>query len=130
MNCGARAGGRAVLPLADAGVSERDVLAWWARQTFDLAIPGYAGNCDLCFLKGRAKLLRLARDDPRLTDWWIAQEARVAHRAGRDGRFCASMKRFRLDETYAELQRAALAQGDLFDAAPGAGEALDCDCPD
>ena len=130
MNCGARAGGRAVLPLAEAGVAERAVLAWWAAQPFDLAIPGYAGNCDLCFLKGRGKLLRLVRDDPRLADWWIAQEAGVAHRAGRDGRFCASMKRFRLDETYAEMQRAALAQGDLFEATPGAGEALDCDCAD
>ena len=48
MNCGSRTGAHAALPLADAGVREADVLAWWKEQPFDLGIPGYAGNCDLC----------------------------------------------------------------------------------
>ena len=43
MNCGSRTGARAVLPLADAGVREADVLEWWKRQPFDLGIPSYAG---------------------------------------------------------------------------------------
>ena len=102
-NCGSRTGAHAVLPLADAGVREADVLDWWKRQPFDLGIPSYAGNCACCFLKGRAKLIRIIREDPTLADWWIEQEAKVANRTGPDGRACESMKRFRLGETYAEL---------------------------
>ena len=46
------------------------------------------------------------------------------------------MKRFRLDETYAELKAAALSQHDLFDEPSAASEegtetaSLDCDCTD
>ena len=72
MDCGSRTGGRAALPLADAGVAERDVLAWWKGQPFDLGLPGYAGNCACCFLKGRGKLLHIIREDPSLADWWFA----------------------------------------------------------
>ena len=134
-NCGSRTGARAVLPLADAGIREADVLAWWKSQPFDLGLGAYQGNCDLCFLKGRAKLIRIIRDDPSLADWWIEQEASVAHRTGPDGRHCESLKRFRLEETYAELRTAALAHRDLFDdpaAVTPADEADlgDCLCTD
>ena len=87
-------------------------------------------------LKGRGKLLRLIHEDPALADWWIARERTVAGRTGPDGRACDSMKRFRLDETYAELKAAALSQNDLFDESPSTtvdgaeNESLDCDCTD
>ena len=129
-DCGSRTGARAVLPLADAGVAERDVLAWWKRQPFDLGIPSYAGNCTLCFLKGRAKLLRLIREDPSRADWWIEQERRVSNRTNAQGRACESMKRFRLDETYEELRAAAFNQADLFDDAAADAETFDCHCTD
>ena len=129
-DCGSRTGARAVLPLADAGVAERDVLAWWKRQPFDLGIPSYAGNCTLCFLKGRAKLLRLIREDPSRADWWIEQERRVSNRTNAQGRACESMKRFRLGETYEELRAAAFNQADLFDGAAADAETFDCHCTD
>ena len=136
MDCGSRTGGHAALPLADARVSERDVLAWWKRQPFDLGIPGYAGNCTACFLKGRGKLLHLIREDPSIADWWIERERSVAHRVGPDGRACESLKRFRPGETYEELKAAALAQDDLFltDATnpdfDDEASAFDCHCTD
>ena len=136
MNCGSRTGAHAVLPLADAGVREADVIEWWKKQPFDLGIPSYAGNCDLCYLKGRAKLIRIIREDPSLADWWIEQEARVANRTGPDGRACDSMKVFRLGETYAELKAAALADRDLFDEAAAIpdessqSDSFDCHCTD
>ena len=136
MNCGSRTGAHAVLPLADAGVREADVLDWWKEQPFDLGIPSYAGNCTCCFLKGRAKLIRIIREDPTLADWWIEQEAKVANRTGPDGRACESMKRFRLGETYAELKAAALAHRDLFDDAAhcsqgdDGSDSFDCHCTD
>ena len=52
--------------------SERDVLAWWQRQPFDLALRSYEGNCDLCYLKGRGKITAILRDQPDLAGWWIA----------------------------------------------------------
>ena len=67
---------------------------------------------------------------------WIARERAVAGRTGPDGRACESVKRFRLDETYAELKAAALSQNDLFDESPSTtvdgaeNESLDCDCTD
>ena len=132
MNCGSRTGGHAALPLADARVAERDVLAWWKAQPFDLNLPGYAGNCDCCFLKGRGKLLHIIRENPSLSDWWIEQEAKVAIRTGPDGRASESLKRFRFGETYAELREAALSRRDLFDAAARDEDAdtPDCVCTD
>ena len=64
-------------PLADAGVSKRDVLAFWSRQSFDLQVPQGLGNCDGCFLKSEATLAALARDYPERNAWWEAQEAKV-----------------------------------------------------
>ena len=124
-----------MLPLADAGVRQADVLDWWKRQPFDLGIPSYAGNCTLYMLKGRAKLIRLIRENPSLADWWIEQEAKVANRTGPDGRACDSMKVFRLGETYAELKAAALADRDLFDEAAASdvdsqSDTFDCSCTD
>ena len=136
MNCGSRTGAHAVLPLADAGVREADVIELWKKQPFDLGIPSYAGNCDCCFLKGRAKLIRIIRENPSLADWWIEQEAKVANRTGPDGRACDSMKVFRLGETYAELKAAALADRDLFDEAAAIpdessqSDSFDCHCTD
>ena len=125
-----------MLPLADAGVREADVIEWWKKQPFDLGIPSYAGNCDLCYLKGRAKLIRIIREDPSLADWWIEQEAKVANRTDPDGRACDSTKVFRLGETYAELKAAALADRDLFDEAAAIpdqssqSDSFDCHCTD
>lgn len=61
-------------PLYDAGVKLEDVMAFWAGNDFDLQLRQDEGNCDLCFLKGGAKLLRLMADRPESADWWIAQE--------------------------------------------------------
>ncbi len=73
-------------PLARAGVTEGDVMAFWRSQPFDLRLMPHEGNCDLCFLKGRAKLERIIRARPELVDWWAAQEAKPFG-AGDDARF-------------------------------------------
>jgi hypothetical protein len=66
----------AVAPLVSARVTRADVLAWWKSHPFDLELGPDESNCDLCFLKGRGKLLRAIYDEPERADWWIAQEAR------------------------------------------------------
>jgi 3'-phosphoadenosine 5'-phosphosulfate sulfotransferase (PAPS reductase)/FAD synthetase len=66
-------------PLYDAGVTKEHITAFWAEQSFDLALPNIggktpAGNCDLCFLKSAKTISSLLRYDPSLADWWIRME--------------------------------------------------------
>jgi len=99
------------LPLADAGITEANVMVFWGVQRFDLHLKPHEGNCDLCFLKAPKKRQQIMRDRPDLGVWWMAQEARTG-------------SRFRKDTPgYDEL----LDQGDLF--AP-LGELQECFCHD
>lgn len=69
-------------PLATAGVGLRDVTSFWGGQSFDLGLKSYEGNCDLCFLKGTLKRLRIIDEAPARADWWIAAEARIESLTG------------------------------------------------
>lgn len=100
------------LPLADAGVTEADVMAFWAAQPFDLQLRSYEGNCDLCFLKHPRKRQQIMRERPDLAVWWLEQEARTG-------------STFRIDNpSYAALA----SQGDLFEEP--LGELTECFCHD
>lgn len=71
----AKRGRRICYPLATAGVTKPDVLAFWRSQPFDLGLEGHQGNCDLCFLKGRGLKKAIIRETPGVADWWMAREA-------------------------------------------------------
>ena len=60
-------------PLFDVGIKKQDVLDFWSRQSFDLEIQEYQGNCDGCFLKDQSDLSRSLgeMDDP---EFWFAME--------------------------------------------------------
>lgn len=90
------------LPLATAGISERDVLAFWKAQDFDLQLRSFEGNCDMCFLKSWGKLCQIEAERPGSADWWKAQEAVAG------GRFVT-------EYSYAEIQDTVQRQGRLFD---------------
>lgn len=115
---------RAILPLYQAGVTNRDVRAWWREQSFDLGLLPFEGNCDACFLKARPKLLEVERTRPGTLDWWIEQEENEA--ALRSATEAGS--RFRPKETYAEIKRAALSQGDIFAGAFDNDPDMDAEC--
>jgi 3'-phosphoadenosine 5'-phosphosulfate sulfotransferase (PAPS reductase)/FAD synthetase len=72
-----------ICPLSKAGVIKKDVLSFWDRQDFNLNLPvdetgeTYAGNCDLCFMKGSAKKVRLIGEEPGVLSWWLQQELRT-----------------------------------------------------
>ena len=72
-------------PLAKAGITKSDVLAFWKTSSFDLSIDEDAGNCDLCFLKGLGQKSRLIQRQPGVGDWWREQEAWVAAKTGKGG---------------------------------------------
>lgn len=67
-------------PLADAGATKNDVLAFWDAMPFELDLPiapdgdTWAGNCDLCFLKSIGKKVSLIRAEPQRAEWWAQQE--------------------------------------------------------
>lgn len=91
-------GGIPNLPLARANVRKADVLAFWRAQPFDLALDaeGDFGNCDLCLLKARHKIVRALVTEPQRAIWWINEESRPTGTTFRNDR-----------PNYAELLREA-----------------------
>lgn len=61
-------------PLVTAKITEEDVMAFWAKQPFDLRLSQGEGNCDLCFLKGISTKERIIRERPDLAEWWASKE--------------------------------------------------------
>jgi 3'-phosphoadenosine 5'-phosphosulfate sulfotransferase (PAPS reductase)/FAD synthetase len=112
-----------LMPLKAARVTVGDVMDFWSRQPFDLALRPDEGNCDLCFLKGQGKLLRIMREHPELAEWWIQQERRfvVKTRLEEAGRFRKNAP------SYAATLATAQSQGVLF---PDDPDIPDCRCTD
>lgn len=104
-----------VMPLNAAGISQRDVLAFWSGQPFTLGLRGFEGNCDACFPKGRGKLWEIERNRPGTLAWWIDQEEKRA--ATFSSRFA-----------YSDIQRRSREQPDLYDGAFNADPEMDAEC--
>lgn len=107
-----------VCPLATAGVTKRDVSAFWLRQNFDLTLPNVNGrtphgNCNLCFLKPIATVRAIMRDIPGSADWWVEQERLVGAKWRNDW------------PPYSEIAANVEASADLF---AEDGRATDCFC--
>ena len=62
------------MPLADAGITNRMVRAFWSEQQFDLQLLPFEGNCDGCFLKAQPKLWEIERVAPGTLEWWAQIE--------------------------------------------------------
>ena len=113
-------------PLHDAGIDVADVNHYWSEESdFDLGIRSDEGNCDLCFLKGKAKIAQLIRERPGSAEWWIQMEERVKARLAVD----ATRARWRSNMTYEHMARLAESELDLPMPEP-ADMSLDCNCTD
>jgi 3'-phosphoadenosine 5'-phosphosulfate sulfotransferase (PAPS reductase)/FAD synthetase len=97
-------------PMLKAGISQRDVWRFWLGdnvdpknltaplpQGFDLGLYPYEGNCDGCFLKGRAILMWQERERPGTLGWWAEAEAEASRLTARD------RARFIKDDSYAAM---------------------------
>lgn len=107
-----------VCPLATAGITKRDVAAFWERQNFDLQLPNINGrtphgNCDLCFLKPLATVRAIMRDIPGSADWSVEQERLTGARWRKDW------------PPYGQIAQNVEASADLFADDP---RATDCFC--
>lgn len=121
-------------PLRDAGVTLEQINGWWAQQPFNLQLQTIdgktlAGNCDLCFLKGRAKLEALIQANPEWADWWIGQEAAVKGLLDSEGRShrIHTAAQFSMRHSYTDLRNSAL---EGVAGSPGDEGDDDCNCTD
>lgn len=64
-----------ILPMVEWGTTQADVIAFWRSMPFDLKLQPHQGNCDLCFLKGKAKKIEILRQSPDVANWWLEIEA-------------------------------------------------------
>jgi len=66
-----------VYPLIDdILVDEQMIRNWWDKQSFDLELKDYQGNCDLCFKKSERKRLTIIKENPKTAQWWLDMEAK------------------------------------------------------
>ena len=117
-----------ITPMNDAKHTVKDVIKFWEQQNFDLNLTNFggktlAGNCDLCFLKGKDTKVKLLQERPEMADWWIKQEQKFGDQAGAT---------FRKDgPTYIDLldisKQPAYKQKNLFD---DFDEQMTCFCHD
>ena len=121
---------RTVYPLVDARVAKSDVERFWRSQPFDLGIGHDLGNCDLCFLKGKWKLIRLITQYPERADWWIEQE-RYRRSVARTVRK-PELTRFLMRYTYEDLRAAPMMPFDelIEDAEANDDPGVSCFCGD
>jgi 3'-phosphoadenosine 5'-phosphosulfate sulfotransferase (PAPS reductase)/FAD synthetase len=104
---------RVKVPLAEAKVGERDVLAFWKGQTFDLQLRPWESNCDLCFLKGRGIRKATIRDDPTRAAWWAEQERLTGGFFDRRDRYAALAAEVRQQPHFRFNSKAMRACGDV-----------------
>ena len=67
-----------VYPLAEINTDETFIRNWWDRQSFDLELKDYEGNCDLCFLKSIRKKLTILHYDESKAVWWADMETKYS----------------------------------------------------
>jgi hypothetical protein len=66
---------RVLYPLAQLKyMTKQNINAWWEKQSFNLNIKSYQGNCDLCWKKSNRTLMTLLDEKPNLVDWWLLME--------------------------------------------------------
>jgi 3'-phosphoadenosine 5'-phosphosulfate sulfotransferase (PAPS reductase)/FAD synthetase len=94
------------LPLVKWKITKKDILDFWSKQDFDLEVLEPYGNCDCCFLKGKGKIMKIAKENPDLLKWWIDVEKK-------------SGNTFKKEITYSQMLDLSTKQIDLFLDDPG-----------
>jgi hypothetical protein len=70
---------KVIYPLCDEiKVDSKFIRTWWEKQSFDLQLKDYEGNCDLCFKKSLKKRLTIIKENPNVADWWLEMEKKYS----------------------------------------------------
>tara|TARA_Y100000310_G_C20696911_1_gene826353 strand:+ start:2590 stop:3477 length:888 start_codon:yes stop_codon:yes gene_type:complete len=110
-------------PLFDARVTIRDVERFWSEQGFDLQLRPHESNCNLCYLKGEQKLMRIMRDHGGVADWWMRMEGLKLSESSLTHTFSSR-------RSYADLLMVAESQLELFPVEELPPDIQDCFCHD
>jgi hypothetical protein len=74
-----------IYPLSDdLRLTNQIVNAWWEKQSFNLHLKDYEGNCDFCWKKSRRKRLTLLAQGLKV-DLWKLWESQSEYTFDRDG---------------------------------------------
>jgi hypothetical protein len=66
---------KVIYPLCDEmPINSLMVRKFWEKQSFDLELKDYQGNCDLCFKKSLRKKLTIIKENPAVAEWWLKME--------------------------------------------------------
>lgn len=93
-----------IFPLWDFGATSLSVRQFWKTMPFDLQLKSYEGNCDMCFLKGIAIRLWIAKENPDLLDWWETQETKIA-KVAKEGQSGTKYAQFDKNYSIAEIRK-------------------------
>jgi hypothetical protein len=70
---------KVIYPLCDEiKVDSKFIRSWWEKQSFDLQLKDYEGNCDLCFKKSLKKRLTIIKENPNVAEWWLEMEKKYS----------------------------------------------------
>lgn len=100
------------------------VTNFWKNNSFKLEIEQIYGNCVGCFLKGKEKISRIAKEHPEFLQWWAnAENGKLETRTPQ-----GANARFRFDRpSYSGLIEMAKSQN-TFDFVDD--DTLPCHCTD
>ena len=117
-------------PIIPENISQRDILNFWKKQSFDLRVTKGFGNCDGCFLKSEKTLAVLWRMHPERAKWWANQEQKVF--SGKNPKkqdMQTFKKQINHGNSYSELGDLVSRQGDwIFDQKDYFCQANDGEC--
>lgn len=117
---------KTIYPLVDMiQVNKKFINNWWAQQDFNLNLPPYLGNCDMCFKKSVKHLVSIVREQPQRLEWWEKMEKTYAltNRTNLDER-----RIFRGHMTAQDLRDLAREKPTLFENNPEFEIEFDCFC--
>lgn len=61
-------------PLYEDKICKPQIVDYFLSKPYKLNVPKILGNCDLCFMKGKAAIIAILSQHPELADKWIADE--------------------------------------------------------
>jgi 3'-phosphoadenosine 5'-phosphosulfate sulfotransferase (PAPS reductase)/FAD synthetase len=73
-----------VLPLFYSNVDKSYIESFWEKQNFRLETDELLKNCNLCFLKGKGKILSIMSQYPEVANEWIGLENKVGRTFNKD----------------------------------------------
>lgn len=117
-----------VMPLHENKITKRDIMTFWASQSFDLQLKPYQSNCELCFLKSYKQKINIIESNPPSYTWWITQENKFVYQDKKQNKSLPVLFQ-RNGLTYKQLEEIALSQESLFDLL-NEDNPIDCFCTD